>query len=225
MRPTLLTAALAPRRWGRRVAGRHARAATSYPGAPFRWDGLPPASAPRRQVDPTTCGAAVLVALRAGVDPAHRTTVDTGFGAAQRAVARRARSWWPRALGTTPWGLAAWLRTAGIGTPTVRLVDAADRADLAAALAEVDGALAAGWPVPLLVGCLVPRHWCLALPGPDRPVYEPSSGEVRAVPAAAVLGRRLRPLLGFDDLQAAVLPVSGTGGPRRDGRPSRRAVP
>ena len=119
---------------------------------------------------------------------------------------------------------------AGVAETRVRLVDAADGADLAAVVVEVDAAVSAGWAVPLLVGSLVPRHWCLVLPGfPSGGwlAYEPSSGSVRRVPAAAVTERRLRPLLGFDDLQAVLLPpaVSGTGGPRHAGRPTRPAVP
>ena len=188
------------------------------------------------QVDPTTCGAAVLVVLRAALDRQYRGAVagprlePDRLGAAQLLVHREATRWWPRALGISPWGMKRWLRAAGVAETRLRLVDAADGADLAAAVAEVDAAVAAGWAVPLLVGSRVPRHWCLALPGPASSgwlVYEPSSGTVRRVPVAAVTERRLRPLLGFDDLQAVLLPrvVSGTGGPRHAGRPTRPAAP
>jgi len=74
--------------------------------------------------------------------------------------------------------------------------------------------------VPFLVGSLVPRHWCLALPGAPESgwlVYEPSSSSVRRVPPQEVRQRNLRPLLGFDDLQAVLLPagpaVSGASTP------------
>ncbi len=170
---------------------------------PQRHDGVP-----ARQVDPTTCGAAVLVVLRSAVDPGYRSAVGARFGAAQVRAHREATRWWPRALGTSPWGMVRWLRTSGVAT-RVRLVDAADGADLAAVVAEVGAAVAAGWGVPLLVGSLIPRHWCLALPGPSERewlAYEPSSGSVRRVPATAVDERRLRPLLGYDDLQAVLLP-------------------
>jgi hypothetical protein len=39
-------------------------------------------------------------------------------------------------------------------------------------------------------------------------VYEPSSGEVRVVPVAAVRERRLARWLGFDRMYAALLPAT-----------------
>jgi hypothetical protein len=242
--PTLLTAALAPRRWTRRLGVAPPAGPPSFSTAPGWTDGLVRREpGPQRsdgvlveQVDAATCGAAVLVVLRAALDARYRRAVAgprlgaDRLGTAQLRVHRESTRWWPRALGTSPWGMARWLRAAGVAETRVRLVDAADGADLAAVVVEVDAAVSAGWAVPLLVGSLVPRHWCLVLPGfPSGGwlAYEPSSGSVRRVPAAAVTERRLRPLLGFDDLQAVLLPraVSGTGGPRRAGRPTRPAAP
>jgi len=228
---TAVTLALAPRRWVHRWGLAPAERGPAPPAPPWTdalvhrtagWQRR--ADVPVAQVDATTCGAAVLVVLRAALDGGYRAAV-TGprfepgrFAAAQRLVHRQSTRWWPRALGTSPWGMAGWLRRTGVVSLRVRLVDVSDGADLAAVAAEVDAALAAGWAVPLLVGSLVPRHWCLALPGPSEGgwlAYEPSSGSVRQVPPATVAERRLKPVLGFGDLQAVLLP-------QRKRRPSSR---
>jgi hypothetical protein len=238
---TAVTLALAPRRCARWLGLAPVEVRPTPPAARPWTDALVRRTAGRQrcegvpidQVDGTTCGAAVLVVLRAALDGVYRAAVigsrlEPGrFGAEQLLVHRQSTRWWPRALGTSPWGMAGWLRHSGVVSLRVQLVDAADTTDQAAVLARVDAALAAGWAVPLLVGSLLPRHWCLALPGAPEGgwlVYEPSSASVRRVPPQAVRQRNLRPLLGFDDLQAVLLPagpaVSGSGGPRRVGRPS-----
>lgn len=193
------------------------------------------------QVDGTTCGSAVLVALAAWADPGEVARLDrppggpgilggptAGFGARydarQKQVHRESTRFWPQSMGTTPWGMTAWLRryAPGAGPYRVRLLDDTAAGDVTAAIAEVDTALAAGWPVPLLVGPFVPRHYCLALAaeGGDTEgggtegntaggvwrVYEPTSGEVRTVPVARIGSRTLAPLLGFDHLHAVLLP-------------------
>ncbi len=174
------------------------------------------------QVDGTACGSAVLVALAAWADPAELARLDAasagaagdGFGARydarQRQVHEETNLFWPPALGTTPWGAARWLRehVPAAGRYRVRLVDDRSSADVAQLLAAVDAALAAGWPVPLLVGSFVPRHYALALraDGDGWRVYEPTSGQVRLLDRAAVGERRLAPVLGFDRLHAVLLP-------------------
>lgn len=179
------------------------------------------------QVDQRTCGTTVLLVLAAQADPvlAGELTAprhdESGRGFAerfdrrQRSVHRQSNRLWPRSLGTSPWGMTRWLRrhAAGVGPYRVRLVDDADPRDLAATLAATDAALDLGDPVPLLVGNRLPRHYVLALsrtaPGRDEAgwrVFEPTAGEVRAVPAEAVTGHRLGPLLGFDRLHAVLLP-------------------
>jgi hypothetical protein len=190
------------------------------------------------QVDGTTCGSAVLIALAAWADPAETarldgdeaTTAATGSGAAagaragvaigfgarydarQREVHRQSTRFWPQALGTTPWGMVRWLRryAPATGPHRVRLIDDMSTADVDDAIAQVRAALAAGRPVPILVGALVPRHYVLALgvQGDGRwRVYEPTSGEVRALDLRLVRERRLAPVLGFDRLQAVLLPA------------------
>jgi hypothetical protein len=74
---------------------------------------------------------------------------------------------------------------------------------MADVLADVD----AQWPVAMLVGRVVPRHWVLIVEtnGDVLRCYEPSSGKVRSVDVAAVRGARLRGL-GFPRAFAFVLP-------------------
>lgn len=181
------------------------------------------------QVDGTTCGSAVLVALAAWADPGEIRRLDgqgggvaavgspgvaVGFGgrydSRQRQVHRESTKFWPQALGTSPWGMVAWLRrhAPGAGPYRVRMVDDRNPADLAAALDVANAALAAGRPVPLLIGTVIPRHYCLALShgGDAWHVYEPTSGEVREVPLDRVRRTALADLLGFDRLAALLLP-------------------
>jgi len=175
------------------------------------------------QVDATTCGTAVLLALATGADPLAALELSTpdgstdedGFGGRfdrrQQLVHRQSNLFWPRALGTSPYGMTRWLarRATGVGPYRVRWVCGFPGRGLDRLVAEVDRALAAGDPVPLLVGARLPRHYVLALRRDDSAgwrVYEPSSGEVRVVPVAAVGRRQLAPWLGFDRLYAALLP-------------------
>lgn len=181
------------------------------------------------QVDGTTCGSAVLVALAAWADPAEMARLDAvpaggqllaggsgagSFGsrydARQKQVHRQSTRFWPQALGTTPWGAARWLRdhVPAAGRYRVRLVDDTSATDVDDLVAAVDAALTTGRPVPLVVGTFVPRHYVLALgaDGDGWRVYEPTTGQVRLLDRAAVRGRRLAPVLGFDRLQAVLLP-------------------
>ncbi|QWW20066.1 hypothetical protein I6B53_02910 [Schaalia sp. 19OD2882] len=164
-----------------------------------------PPAAPRRfpaahmpvQTNPTTCGIASLavVAARAGRDPDY-------LGAPLESVARRqallhrlaSRTGlpWPRALGTSPWALAA-LAERATGARHVILPWGA------AAMAAVQRCVRAGQDVFLYSGDagqwwsrLVPRHVVLVL-GPESDedaahlsIYEPSTGHVHRV-ASSVL--------------------------------------
>jgi hypothetical protein len=175
------------------------------------------------QVDGTTCGSAVLLALAAWADPAELARLEAGTGASlvgagfgarydarQKEVHGQTNRFWPQALGTTPWGAVRWLRAhaPAAGRYRVRLVDDTSASDVARMIDEVRAALAVGRPVPLLVGSLVPRHYVLALRADDSGwrVYEPTSGQVRLLDLAAVRERRLGPVLGFDRLHAVLLP-------------------
>ena len=130
---------------------------------------------------------------------------------------RETNRFWPRALGTTPWGMLGWLRRhlPAAGRYRLRLVDDATPTDVASAVAATTAALTAQRPVPMLVGSLIPRHCVLAVSvhEPDRGhwrVYEPSSGSVRLVDPAWVSTRALRPVLGFARLHAVLLPAEVT---------------
>ncbi|MGZ8750018.1 MAG: hypothetical protein ACXWYP_03970 [Pseudonocardia sp.] len=220
-----LVSRLVPRR-STSVAG-FRTSATATAGRPLLTDRLGPqrhAGAVLDQVDGTTCGSAVLVALAAWAGPEELTRLEAsatgqplvgwGFGARydarQKQVHRQTNRFWPQALGTTPWGAVRWLRdhVPAAGRHRVRLVDDTSAADVAELIEAVGAALAAGRPVPLLVGASVPRHYVLATRAGDGGwrVYEPTSGQVRLVDLAAVRERRLGPLLGFDRLHAALLP-------------------
>jgi hypothetical protein len=183
------------------------------------------------QVDGTTCGSAVLVALAAWADPGELGRLEgqgaaavaggatagiaAGFGARfdarQKQVHKESTRFWPQALGTSPWGMVGWLRrnAAAAGPYRVRLVDDASLTDIGGALVEAEAALAAGRPVPVLVGGFVPRHYCLALSRQEDGrwhVYEPTSWQVRVLDLDLVRRRSLRGVLGFDHLHALLLP-------------------
>jgi hypothetical protein len=162
-----------------------------------------------RQRDGVSCGPAVAIVARALLEPAHRSAgaglVDPAWFAAEQArVHRHVNLFWPRALGTTPMGMAAaigagyrWRLARGLwrrGDP----------------LDDVLAAVGRGRPVPMLVGRVIPRHWVLVVES-DRDqlgCYEPSSGEVRRVAAADVRCARLTGL-GYPRAFAFVLPPAG----------------
>jgi hypothetical protein len=89
-------------------------------------------------------------------------------------------------------------------------VDDASAADTELVIRQVEAALAARRPVPLLVGTLVPRHYTLALRIADDGtwrVYEPTGGQVRSLDPALIRTRSLRQVLGFDRLHVAFIPT------------------
>jgi len=142
---------------------------------------------------------------------AYRLADDTtAFDRAQVVAHGAANVMWPRALGTTPWGISATLNvhSGAFGArygwyPT----DPARAEDIHRALAAAVRAAVHGWPVPLLIGRWEPRHWVLVLDGTADSLrcYEPSGGRVVDVWVDEVANRRAHPL-GFPDLHAVVLP-------------------
>lgn len=138
------------------------------------------------QVDPTTCGIAVLslLAARAGADP-HYLDPDADVEAEQKrlhALAARVGTPWPQALGTSPWALARLARHATGRRHRIAFNGPGLRA-------RIDTALASGWDVPVYTGgartvlsALIPRHVVLILAHEGAParyaVFEPSSGRV-----------------------------------------------
>ncbi|WP_181779622.1 hypothetical protein [Pseudonocardia pini] len=178
------------------------------------------------QVDATTCGSAVLLALATWADPEELGRLEVReqdaagmvrgfaarFDARQREIHKATNLFWPQALGTTPWGFLRWLHrnAPGAGRYRLRFVDDASEADVDLAIRQVEAALGARRPVPLLVGTVVPRHYTLALRIADDGtwrVYEPTSGSVRSLDPALIRARALAPVLGFDHLHTVFLPV------------------
>ncbi|MBC8093180.1 MAG: hypothetical protein H7Y15_14830, partial [Pseudonocardia sp.] len=132
------------------------------------------------------------------------------FDARQKQIHKESARFWPQSLGTLPWGMVAWLRrnVPSAGPYRVRLVDDTDARDVTDVIAAVGVALRAGRPVPLLVGPILPRHYVMAvgLHEGGWKVYEPTSGQVRALDLDLIRRRSLRKVLGFDRLHAALLP-------------------
>jgi hypothetical protein len=165
-----------------------------------------------RQRDGVSCGPAVAVLAGALLDPSYALNLTDAddlagrawFDAEQGRVHAAANRIWPRALGTTPWGMAGTLSAhsarygVGYGWRLLRRRDP---------LSDVERAVTARWPVAMLVGNVVPRHWVLILGmrGQTLQCYEPASGEVRSVSRDAVLAARSTGL-GFPRPFALVLP-------------------
>lgn len=169
-----------------------------------------------RQRDGISCGPTVAVLAAALLAPGYGAALGgTGaaswFDAEQVRVHRAVNRIWPRRLGMTPGGLAGainrhspvryrWRLCRGL----LRRTDPLD--DVLAAVRD-------GFPVAMLVGSFIPRHWVLFVGAQDGghqlPCYEPSSGRTRPVEVAAVQRAELTGL-GFARPFAFVLP-----GPRR----------
>jgi hypothetical protein len=178
-----------------------------------------------RQRDGLTCGPAVALVAGALMDPRRRAALLDPSG---HAVTASGRDWfageqgrihaevnriWPRRLGTTPAGMARAL-TAQAAAHGVRYRwrPCRGRCDGPAdALAALDDT----FPVAMLIGNWLPRHWVLIVDrhrDADRRrdgllhCYEPSSGAVVPVPVAAIRGA-CRTGLGFPRAYAVVVPT------------------
>jgi hypothetical protein len=169
-----------------------------------------------RQRDGVTCGPAVAVVAGALLDPAYRSKLasrgervgaagQAWFAGEQGRVHDQVNRMWPRRLGTTPMGVAKAMsaHSASYGVRYGWRLGRGRRDGLADVLAEVD----ADWPVAMLVGRIIPRHWVLIVEGSEDVLrcYEPASGAVRPVHVDEVRGARLRGL-GFPRAFAFVLP-------------------
>ena len=166
-----------------------------------------------RQRDGVTCGPSVALMAGALLDPyrhAELAEPESGavlFAAEQLRVHAEVNRIWPRRLGTTPWGMARALTEQGATAGVCyrwRLFHGR-RDDLA----DVVGAVGGGRPVAMLVGRVIPRHWVLIVDAAGKALtcYEPSSGELRPVDAAAVRESRLTGL-GYPRPFAFVVPHS-----------------
>jgi hypothetical protein len=170
-----------------------------------------------RQRDGVTCGPSVAVVAGALLDPTYRAALmrpdaqDVGapgrawFASEQRRVHAEVNRLWPRRLGTTPMGMAHALtvHSAPFGVRYRWRLFHGRRDPLRDVLGEVN----AGWPVAMLVGRFIPRHWVLIVgaAGETLQCYEPSSGELRPAEPAAIRRARLTGL-GYPRPFAFVLP-------------------
>jgi hypothetical protein len=164
-----------------------------------------------RQRDSTTCGPSVAVVAGALVDPAYRSAVAgsprSWSDNEQLRIHKEVNRVWPRMLGTTPMGIARALTTRtevrGVRYRWRLFRGRGDR------LTDVVHFLNEGWPVAMLVGRFIPRHWVLivGVTGETLRCYEPSSGDVRQANIGALRHSRLTGL-GYPRPFAFVLPSS-----------------
>lgn len=162
-----------------------------------------------RQRDGVTCGPTVAVVAGALIDPERRAALTRPlegaewFSAEQARVHAEINRIWPRRLGTTPSGMARALTTP---RARYRWRIFRGRCD---PLTDVLRAVADGWPVAMLIGRFIPRHWVLIVEveGSQLQCYEPSSGEVSTVPVVDVRRGRLTGL-GYPRPFAFALPHS-----------------
>ena len=164
-----------------------------------------------RQRDGVTCGPTVAVVAGALLDPGRQGELadPAWFADEQARVHAEVNRIWPRRLGTTPTGMARAL-TARSSSSGVRyrwrlFRGRRDR------LSDVRQAVEGDWPVAMLIGRFIPRHWVLIVDTTwiQWQCYEPSSGEVRSVEVAAVRRSRLSGL-GYPRPFAFVLPKAST---------------
>jgi hypothetical protein len=164
-----------------------------------------------RQRDGVTCGPTVAVVAGALLDPGYRAALAdrAWFDGEQARVHAEVNRVWPRRLGTTPRGMARALTThsssSGVRYRWRLFHGRRDR------LSDVRHAVEGDWPVAMLIGRFIPRHWVLIVDTTwlQWQCYEPSSGEVRSVDVAAVRRSRLRGL-GYPRPFAFVLPRAST---------------
>jgi hypothetical protein len=211
---------------------RHLAVLTGVPGpATFLDDDGAPLRL--RQLSDTTCGPTCAIVLRVLLDPAYALWWTTGEHleperpgdalpfeqrfrgqqqAVHEAVTRRAIGPvpWPKALGSPPWALAAFLnRFTGLtgGMFGWVPVEVDNPVLVGRCLAAVLRGVAAGVPVPVYIGRTVDRHVVLAVGArPDAVVvYDPAAGALVEVPlsdwAAGQVG-----IAGWDHLESVVVP-------------------
>lgn len=157
-----------------------------------------------RQRDGVTCGPSVAVMAGVLIDSEYRARLQDEraqqwFHAEQLRVHHAVNVVWPRALGTTPAGMARALSAYGT---RYRWRPATG------GLTDVVSAVRDGWPVAMLIGAAIPRHWVLLTEaaGPSVRCYEPSSGQFLAVQVDDICAGRLKKL-GFARPFAFVLPA------------------
>ncbi len=158
-----------------------------------------------RQRDGVTCGPSVAVMAGALLDdeygaPLKKEKAQQWFAAEQGRVHRATNRVWPRALGTTPAGMARALTAHG---RRYRWRTATPRGGLD----DVCAAVKEGFPVAMLIGNALPRHWVLLteVDGLTVRCYEPGRGQLVDVTVRDIREARLK-RLGFPRAYAFVLP-------------------
>jgi hypothetical protein len=176
-----------------------------------------------RQYDDTTCGSAAIVLAHLLTDPLFALQLtgqagdDTGekFLARLKAEERRVHGAtnlvWPMLLGTPPWGMRDQMNLPAVGMGgryewTMVPDWAPGAADTVLRQALV--AVARGYPVPVLIGDLLPRHYVLlvAVTTTGALFFEPGKGAILRI-SPDDLRRRDFHALGFSTLKGAVLPI------------------
>ena len=164
-----------------------------------------------RQRDGVTCGPSVAVVAGALLDPRRQGELadPAWFADEQVRVHAELNRIWPRRLGTTPTAMARALTARGSSSGVrYRWRLFRGRRDR---LSDVRRAVEGDWPVAMLIGRFIPRHWVLIVEVDwlHWQCYEPSSGEVRSVDVDAVRRSRLS-RLGYPRPFAFVLPRAST---------------
>jgi hypothetical protein len=161
-----------------------------------------------RQRDGVTCGPSVAVMAGAILDADYGQALKAEraqqwFDAEQGRVHRAVNVVWPRALGTTPAGMARAINAHSEIRYRWRPARPRDP------LVDVCGAVADGWPVPMLIGGAIPRHWVLLteVRQPDAlRCYEPSAGRLLTIDVSDIRAGTLTGL-GFPRPFAFVVPA------------------
>lgn len=177
------------------------------------------------QVDSTSCGAAVLLMLKATGDGELAQKLEENpeqIGPLQRELKARAlaQAPWPPSLGIPPWALAKAAEFPGVTYHPRPFIDRGERGR--AVLNAVFTATNAGIPVPLYTGSdlrsgpagAVPRHVVLAVPPPEPrneallSIYEPSRGMLHTVGLTDLMNRSepMDALGGWTHVVWAILP-------------------
>lgn len=162
-----------------------------------------------RQRDGVSCGPSVAVMAGALIDADYGAALRSAdpqpwFDTEQARVHRSINAVWPRALGVSAAGVARVMTAHSLPRGVRYRWRVARCGD---SLADVGDAVAAGWPVAMLIGSVIPRHWTLLteVVGAAMRCYEPSSGEVLDVPIGDIRHGRLS-RLGFPRAFAFVVP-------------------
>ncbi|WP_232077376.1 hypothetical protein [Mycolicibacterium aichiense] len=136
--------------------------------------------------------------------PLHAERPQPWFDAEQARVHRAINVVWPHALGATPAGVARAMTEHSIARGVRYRWRPARCHD---GLADVCDAVAAGWPVAMLIGAVLPRHWVLLfeIDGAALRCYEPSSGALLDIAIEDIRRSRLA-RLGFARPFAFVTP-------------------